>query len=350
MFRQMNRKRVQQLSEHIVATVLIPLKNGGKLFRSVLSAVLAQRAPWPYEVLVIDSGSRDGSLEYASAQPGVRVHQIPPEEFGHGRTRNLGVSLARGKFIALITHDAMPCGERWLQTLVGACDMAPDVAGAFGRHIAYPSAEPATHEELAAHFAGFGDQPCVVRMDDPARYAAEEGLRQFLHFFSDNNACVRRSVWERFPYPEVEFAEDQAWAKTVIEAGYGKAYAPDAVVYHSHDFGVVETLRRGFDEAEALRSLFGYVQVRSFSHGLRSWAYLSRRNLSWTRRAAIPRQSKLHLMLAAPFKAAAKLAGTYLGERAARLPGWVVNFISRDRGLRAQGIPAHTPPEKQAND
>ncbi|MFO1353056.1 MAG: glycosyltransferase, partial [Gammaproteobacteria bacterium] len=63
------------------ASVVIPVKNGGALLVDVLKKVLAQRAPWPFEVLAIDSGSRDGSLEHIR-ELGVRLHEIPPREFG----------------------------------------------------------------------------------------------------------------------------------------------------------------------------------------------------------------------------------------------------------------------------
>ena len=71
------------------ASVVIPTKNPGQIFRDVLDRVLEQECPWDFEVLVIDSGSNDGTQDYARSKPGVRLHEITPEEFGHGRTRNL---------------------------------------------------------------------------------------------------------------------------------------------------------------------------------------------------------------------------------------------------------------------
>ena len=111
------------------ASVLIPVKNGGALFGLVLDAVLKQQAPWPFEVIVVDSGSSDTSVMQAR-QRGVQVIEIPPTEFGHGRTRNLLASLSQGDFLVFITQDARPASDHWLQQLVQACDSAPDVAGA----------------------------------------------------------------------------------------------------------------------------------------------------------------------------------------------------------------------------
>ena len=250
------------------ASVVIPTKNGGALFAEVLASVLAQETPWPFEVLVIDSGSRDATLAICERAAGVTVHAIPSTEFGHGRTRNCVIGLTSGEFIAMLTQDAKPADRHWLRELVAAVEQAPDIAGAFGRHLPYPGRDPFLARDLTHHFDNFARGPSVVRLDDPQRYAADVGYRQFLHFFSNNNACLRRSVWERIPLPDVDFAEDQLWAKAVIEAGYAKAYADRARVFHSHEYRVWETLRRAYDEARAFRGSFGYRLCPSIAHGL----------------------------------------------------------------------------------
>uniref|UniRef100_A0ABX1N476 Glycosyltransferase n=1 Tax=Aromatoleum buckelii TaxID=200254 RepID=A0ABX1N476_9RHOO len=316
------------------ASIIIPVKNGGALYRNVLDQVLAQRAPWPFECIVLDSGSWDGSLQYTESKPDVRLKQIRSDEFGHGRTRNLGASMASGKFLVFITHDALPVDDQWLANLVAAAEVSPAVAGVFGRHVAYPAASPVTKRELEEHFSGFGGATSIFRIEDRERYAQDEGLRQFLHFFSNNNACLRRSVWERIPYPDVDFAEDQAWAKQIMEAGYSKAYAPAAAVYHSHDFGIIETARRAYDEARALHRIFGYRQVASPLAGIRSWNYLTRRNMGWSWQSPAPLVERLFFALRAPLHAASKLAGLYLGEREGRLPVLLARVASRDRALR----------------
>jgi hypothetical protein len=66
------------------------------------------------------------------------------------------------------------------------------------------------------------------------------------------------------------FAEDQTWMLAAIKAGYAKAYVPEAAVYHSHDFGVWETLQRNFDEASSFQRDFGYEIQRSLWRALAS--------------------------------------------------------------------------------
>jgi rhamnosyltransferase len=224
-----------------------------------MDKVLSQKAPWSYEIIAIDSGSKDGTQAYLGGLDGVRLTEIAPGDFGHGRTRNLGVELADADFVAFLTHDAQPLDENWLVNLVATAEQDEHIAGVFGRHIAYPSASPFTKNDIDKHFANFLNHPLVVsRALAPERYDTDEGWRQFLHFYSDNNSLLRKAIWKKFPYPDVEFAEDQIWARTIIEAGYRKAYAPDAAVYHSHDYGAVEQLRRAFDESRNFTRYFGY--------------------------------------------------------------------------------------------
>lgn len=321
----------------IRASVLIPVKNGGALLGEVLDAVLAQQTPWPFEVIVVDSGSSDGSVAMARQRPGVRVETIPAAEFGHGRTRNLMASMATGEFLVFITQDAKPASPQWLHNMVQGCDSDPAVAGAFGPHRAHLQARHVTHCELNQHFSGFGDTLSVVRLEDRARFDSDPGYRQYLHFFSSNNSCIRRSVWQQLPLPEVAFAEDQTWALRAIEAGHSKAFVPDAVVFHSHDFGVWETLQRNFDEARSFNLYFGYRIQDSLPRAVKSALYLAKRDFAWLRTGGLRGWRLAKNALYMSFIEMARVAGQYLGTRHDRLPAWLLRSVSRDEQLQRAG-------------
>ena len=312
------------------ASIIIPTKNPGALFHTVLSAVCSQKTIFPFEILVIDSGSTDGTVDYVKSitDDRVRLHEIAPSEFGHGRTRNLAVSLTTGQYAVLITHDACPASDAWLANLVRAADQDDRIAGVFGRHIAYPEASPLTTRELEMHFAGFAAAP-LVSLDNPHRYVSDEGYRQYLHFFSDNNALIRRTAWEKIPYPDVDFAEDQIWAQKIIEAGWYKAYASDAVVFHSHNYSLFERLQRSFDESYAFFRLFGYRLCPNLRMLLKSWTALTVRDLHFARASGFWRKAPTSVARA-PLDNFMRVLGHYLGTRGDSLQPWTRKKLSRD--------------------
>jgi rhamnosyltransferase len=314
------------------ASVVIPTKNAGPLFESVLKQVLSQETNWPFEVLVVDSGSSDGTLAVIRNYPSVRLIEIKPSDFGHGKTRNFAVANSSGEFIVMITQDALPISKDWLSEMVNAAEQDESIAGVFGRHIAHSDASLFTRKELEQHFLGFMAQP-IVGLDDPIRYQLEQGYRQFLYFFSDNNALIRRSVWEKIPYPEVDFAEDQAWARLIIEAGYRKAYAHRAVVAHSHNYGLIERLQRSFDEGYALQKIFGYGGEVRFLNAIRSFLALTRRDAVIVFKSYGSEKVALKSLIRMPFDNLMRMLGAYLGAHGKSIPHALRFYLSRDKKL-----------------
>src|SRR4051794_41423015 len=114
-----------------VVTVAVPVYNGARYLDEVLSAVRAQRIDRELEILVVDSGSTDGSIEIARRH-GAVVHEIAKGEFSHGGTRNRMMGMARGDHVVFITQDATPAHDGWLAALLEGFEQADDVAAVFG--------------------------------------------------------------------------------------------------------------------------------------------------------------------------------------------------------------------------
>jgi rhamnosyltransferase len=216
------------------ASVLIPAHNPGDRIRTVLAALAEQDVDFDFETLVVDSGSTDGSLDIMR---GFRasVTQIPPHEFGHGSTRNLLATKARGKILLYLSQDAVPASRDWMRTLVATLN-DPLVAGAYARQLACVDADPAMQFFLSRMYG-----PTFMRRRMPERRRPH--LREV--FFSNVSSAVRRSVWELVPFrADVAMSEDQYWAADVLGRGYDVVYQPQARVYHSHHYTLRSLFRR----------------------------------------------------------------------------------------------------------
>ena len=230
-------------------SIAIPVRNAGPGFAAVLDAIAAQSVRADFEIVVIDSASTDGSAELARAR-GARVAHIVPSEFSHGGTRNRLMELARGDHVAFLTQDAEPAHPGWLAALLAGFDAAPAVALTFGPYLPRPAASPMVRRELEEWFALMA--PLVHRPDGPPTPGPEG-------FFSDVNGAVARWAWEEVPYRRVPYAEDRVLAAEMLARGWGKAYRAGAGVLHSHDYPPVALARRAFDEARALREVYGHL-------------------------------------------------------------------------------------------
>lgn len=241
-------------------TIVIPTKNAGKILDSVLNSVFSQETTYTYEVICVDSGSSDGTLETIRKYP-AKLYQIKPEEFGHGRTRNYGASKGTGEYIVFITQDALPASNNWLQNFIDAMKLDDEIVAGFGIHYPYPDCNIIDKRDLEAHFKGFGTENTIYQLTDRQRYENDPGYRHFLSFFSDNNSCIKRSIFEKFPYDDVDFAEDQIWARRMIEQGYKKVYCPYAPVYHSHNYNMNSYFGRYYDEHKGLYQIQQYINL-----------------------------------------------------------------------------------------
>lgn len=187
-------------------SVAIPVRDGGELFAGVLRALAGQSVA--HELLVCDSGSTDGSLQLAREHD-ARVLQIAPERFSHGGVRNMLMGAAQGAHVALLTQDAEPADARWLECLLEGFALAGDVAIVYGPYRPRPDAPAAVRMELQRWFDSLSPDgaPQVQQLGENERSLPAIELVGRRGFFTDANACLARSAWERVPFREVPYAD-----------------------------------------------------------------------------------------------------------------------------------------------
>jgi GT2 family glycosyltransferase len=333
---------------HGGVTVAIPVRDGGELLERTLAALAGQTVA--HELLVCDSGSRDGSPALARAR-GARVVEIEPRDFSHGGTRNLLMREAAGAHVALLTQDAEPVARDWLERMLAGFELAQDVGIVYGPYRPRREASVAVRLELERWFESLAPdgEPAVERLAPGERALPVVALVGRRGFFTDANACVARAAWERAPFREVAYAEDRVLAIDMLRAGYAKAFLPAAAVWHSHDYATLAQLRRSFDEGRGLREVYGWRE----SADPRSLARALRGELGATRRDALlaglsPKQ-RVATLAAVSRHHIARLAGAVLGSRADRLPPRARRALSLERraGFAALDLDPATPAPDQ---
>ena len=308
-----------------LVTVAIPTLNAGAQFAETLASVQNQRCEREVELLVCDSGSTDATMDVARAH-GATVIEIPPYQFSHGATRNLLMETAGGDHVAFLTQDAVPAGREWLVRLLRGFAAADPVGLVFGPYLPRPDASPWVARELSSWFGSFTNgsaRPRVDLLTPDMRQQPARAMLGHVGYFTDVNGCVARSAWDQVPFRPVAYAEDHLLAQDMLRAGFAKVYVPDAAVIHSHEYSPWGWLRRSFDEARAVREIYGLVPGAGATEALRAvhgGVSADRRWLAQRSAEALERRERLAAFAGSAIHHLARSAGTVLGANAERLP------------------------------
>jgi GT2 family glycosyltransferase len=221
-----------------VSTV-IPTLNAGPQFARVLAALRRQEGLAESELVVIDSGSTDGTIELATAA-GARVLRVSPDEFQHGRTRNAAIEASNGETIVLMVQDAILLGPTAVRDLAQELRDDPSLAGVSARHV------PRSDADLFGAFVIYSHQEAMSAARSSAvgngrASALERRARAGL-----DNVCaaIRREAWDTIRFAEVDFAEDLDFGVRALEAGWTIGVSDSVAVAHSHTRDAAYAARR----------------------------------------------------------------------------------------------------------
>jgi len=222
-----------------LVSVLIRVLNEEHALRRLFECLRIQKLDRPFEVVVIDNESDDGSAKVARAM-GARVFTFPRSLFGYGRAINVGTKLCRGDLIVLLSAHSWPQGDDWLGRMVH-CVEDRDVAAAYCRQLPDEGVcqQERTRSNLFAEHNYKLDSERLVQ-----RCKSGEDVYEVC-CFSNSAAIVRREAVLRFPFRDLPFAEDRAFVLDCVMAGYSIAYLSTACVAYQQPAGFRNFYRVG---------------------------------------------------------------------------------------------------------
>ena len=217
------------MTPRVEATVVVRTKNSAETLEDAFASIEAQTVE--AEIVVVDSGSGDSTLEIARRRH-AKVIELPPDRFTFGRALNVGAQASTTPIVLALSSHTRAADDRWIERCL-AHHRDDRVAGCSGERYA-PGGRP---------------------LFDTVTLDAETIRADPYWGFSNTASSWRRDVWERFPFDEqIEACEDKEWSWRVAEAGYVIVIDPRLTPSQLHRTraGVRSLFERSRREARAL--------------------------------------------------------------------------------------------------
>ncbi len=230
---------MEQFNDAPLVSVVILTKNGGDIFQQSIQKIFSQRCAFSYEVVVVDSGSTDGTLNFLRDYP-IRLFQIKPQDFKFGPTRNFGFSQAFGEYVITLSQDVVPVDGSWLSALV---------------------------RPLIENKADVVQAKTVVFEGADVFYWVKKGFfyftRESWKFSKENgninlsctNMAIKKFVWEDTGFGDVPMSEDKFLQKKLFAKNYRMMSEPSALAYHGHQYTCSSLIKRCENEGFGWRLL-----------------------------------------------------------------------------------------------
>ena len=230
----------------MLVSVVIRTLNEATYLDELLKKVTSQvKDDFDVEILIIDSGSTDGTLSIAESH-GCKITFITKEQFTFGRSLNMGSDFAGGDILVYVSGHCIPIENTWLIKLIKP--IRDDVAGyTYGRQIGRDTTKYSEGKIFEKYFP------------------LESKIPQNDFFCNNANSAISRKVWSEYKFDEqVTGLEDMELAKRYHDKQGKIAYVAEACVYHIHNETWSQTRRRYEREAIALQKIMPEVQIGLF--------------------------------------------------------------------------------------
>lgn len=217
----------------ISISVVIRTKDSAATFDDVISGLGLDTGD---EVIVVDSGSQDATLDLARAA-GAKIVDLSHLHFSYSGSLNSGFREARNDWVLSLSSHCVPAEPNLLEKYRRVLSSLPPEVGAItGRAVAGA-------RELSP--------------EPPPATCTQADFLKGAYFTCGNPNCLyRRSAWAEHPFDEtVETAEDLEWSLWALNQGYQLMRLPAAAAFYRSHLGLRATFRKGFMEARAARRL-----------------------------------------------------------------------------------------------
>ncbi|HSF53886.1 MAG TPA: glycosyltransferase family 2 protein [Algoriphagus sp.] len=217
----------------------IPTLNAGPRISEVILGIKAQNYPI-HRLVMIDSGSTDGTLEYFSGIPHELI-TLDKRDFDHGGTRDMAIkAYPDADIFVFLTQDAILENADALEKMVSAFQSNPKIGMCYGRQLPHRNSRT-----LESHSRLF-NYPAKSQIRS---FADRERLGIRTISCSNSFAAYRNAAYfdaGGFPSGTI-LGEDVLIAGQMLLKGWEMAYLAESRVYHSHDYTLKEEFRRYFD-------------------------------------------------------------------------------------------------------
>lgn len=236
-------------------SVVIPVKNEEKNIAACIDGILSQSIS-VIEIIVIDSGSTDNTLNILRSYPLVNVIHIPTNEFNHGDTRNLGIRHAKGEFVLFTVGDARASNNQWIEELLKGFT-EENVAAVCGQQIV-----PHEVDKNPVQWFRPVSEPQIIHyyFATPNEFESlPPETKKSICSWDNVTAIYRGQALKKIPFRSITYGEDSIWSKDAILNGYKIAYSQNARVYHYHNENPEFVIKRTFSTMYFLYSELGYL-------------------------------------------------------------------------------------------
>lgn len=218
--------------------VLIPVYRPNESLRTLLRR-LERQSVKPGRIILINTEEKFWNPKLIHGINRVEVYHITKAEFDHAATRRKAAELSDAEYMMFLTQDALPANNRLIERLLEVFK-DKEVAGAYARQLPKKNCNPI---ECYSRAFNYPEKSFIRTKEDVEKL----GIRAY--FFSDVCAVYRKADYISLGgfVERAIFNEDMLFAANALEHGKKIAYVAKAQVYHSHNYGNLQYLRRNFD-------------------------------------------------------------------------------------------------------